>query len=351
MSDNRPSKKRAHKPSGTGRLPASRDKHGSSRSPTILVHDPHSVSATTSLSEAQASDSGKDVPPAGANLSRSIPTFGPTTSQALADRLQLLEINSTKFSYTRFAIEAGVQFGKLKTEKGIKQRLSRWINHASDEYELLGSENYERLLVRLLREEPLLCEAVGTPATHLLGHPLYHALGAALECSNLDVINFFKTKMAGAYRIYRPSILQTDYSFIGRMDIAYAPETESFRTRERYSMENGHEWDMQGALFPMSQKLFMTVAIDPHDKTIQAKYFSTILNRPTEKGQVISGFAGWVADLQGDRYYTTRLFAERIDNNLAAELSYVPNETLPNFVKNHLSHDLFSNLNKHILHE
>lgn len=281
-----------------------------------------------------------------------LPKFDTQASRALADRLHVLKLLNPKFSHAAFAVAAGVDFGKLASgSKSFGERLSRWIRMPS-RLGQLGEQNYKKLVAHLLKTEPSLRDHMQVPNLSLLRSPLYHAIAPLLHCeSKTDALNFM-SRVTGAYKIYRPSVLENGYGYIGRLDIKYDKRSDSYITRERYIRNSAQEWDMSGALYPMTLKIFATVAIDHLGQTVQLKYFNDIFTtsgKLKSKPQQISGFTGWVADVEGQLFYTTRLYVESIDESEPVNLEYKLVKDFPPNVVRHLNKTL--NVSGVVYHE
>jgi len=271
-----------------------------------------------------------------------LPPFSPASSQALADRLHSLHYtrdadgNRLIDEHDSFAADAGVSFEKHEVgSAGYGQRLSRWRNDAYAQADLLGEDNYRKLASHLLAHHPYLANHLAVPVHQLLQAPDYHALAPILSCEiRLKAREVAIDRMAGSYQIYRPSMRQDDYGYLGLLDVTYDEAADAFRTRERYVRSDREKWDMPGALYPITHDVFMIVTVDVVDQTIQAKYINHV---PQGDDGMLMGMDGFVADMDKHHYYTCRIAFERITKRAEAKLDFIKISDMPQHIQDRLS--------------
>ena len=260
--------------------------------------------------------------------------FDAISSQALADRVRLLQSSNKIKNLREFAEEAKVTFANIRAEHGFSQRFSRWLRHPQSNAHVLGEDNYQRLVDHITKLYPYMAAQIRIPLLHLLQKPLYHAIAPLLRCEARGAARqTLIEKMQGFYAIYRPSMRQKQYGYIGAMELRYDEGTDAFTTRELYRRHEDEHWDIPGALYPLSKDVFMITSIDTVDDTVQIKYINDI---HTDRSGAITLFSGWIADMDRYKYYTCPIVFKRNNDTSITSLDsmlldFVLCENMPQF--------------------
>lgn len=258
--------------------------------------------------------------------------FDPISSRALAERILVLEFSKKIKDRETFAKAAGVTFSGVTAKDGYGQKLSRWINHPSEKFLLLGEENYKKLATYTLALHPYMAAQIGIPVFQLLENPLYHAIAPVLNCQARGAARETITeKMLGVYNVYRPSMRKKNFGYIGAMSINHDPQSGAFTTRELYVRHEDQQWDIAGALYPINKDVFMIISVDTNDDTVQMTYVNSI---STDRNRKITTFAGWMCDMDRHKYYTAPIYFKKLDNVEKIEdvtISFDLIENMPNY--------------------
>ncbi len=263
-----------------------------------------------------------------------LPAFTPRSSQALADRIHALKHARKISGYRQFVKESGVSFGKIRSDKGYEQRLSRWLNDPYDEFDLLGYDNYIKLLQFVLKKYPSFEDQIQTPILQLLQNPIYHSMAPILNCQDRgDARKTLIDNLQGNYVIYRPSMRRGGYGYVGFMEINFDAISDSFTTRELYEInyEDGSNeyWDVKGSMFPINKNTHMITSVDQVDNSIQIKY----INAVGFNIERVTYFTGWVSDTDRNIYYTAPIYCLRVNDFNQLKLDFMPIAEMPKAVR------------------
>jgi hypothetical protein len=254
-----------------------------------------------------------EITPTSASPSVPLPPFNGTTSQAIADRLRLLEHLDKISSYVALCRAAGVVFDTVTTEKGYQERLARWINNATNQYELLGEHNYGLLAQSLIRDFPFLTSYIGVPLFNILVSPMYHSIATLLNCHSRGTgRDLVIKKMKGKYKVYRASMREKDRGYIGIMHVYYDQGTDSITTREQYTKSDHEKWDVPGTIYPISSDTFIILTVDTVDSTIKITYVN---ERGFDNDGNVAFFIGWAADTDRRRFFAAPMYAKRTSDD------------------------------------
>lgn len=313
---------------------------------------------------------------------RIMPKFTEDSCQALADRLRLLKYeseaaeqskakggraggNRKALFYAEIAKQAGVRFQGSEDDQHQAQQMSRWMRAPAKRCRLLGEANYNHLADWFLKHHPDLASHIEVPLMRLARNPLYHAVEPLIRASRRgSVTEAMRDMICGEYRLYRPSMLGApNHGYIGRLTVSHDKENDSFNSREIYVLPDLRlSWDMPGAVFPINDNMFFSLAVEPKDSSVQLRVFNHFVTSwktlKSDRMQ-ITAFYGWCADRSGDQFYVTPMYAEAIDpddENDSFEPSFVLINDFPKHVKEALTKLKFINrvgsqTNTYLYHE
>jgi hypothetical protein len=226
--------------------------------------------------------------------------------------------------------------------KAYRERLSRWINNPTEEWELLGKENYEKLIAYLLNEHPHFKDQIAAPIKHLLHAPLYHAIAPLLNCEDrLDARRVVVERMVGKYYTYKASARQPHYGYRGIMEISYDEPTNAIATMEFYEKSKAETWNVPGTIYPISHDMFIILSVDLPDSTVKIAFIN---ERGTfdknDKNAKVPFFTGWLADTDRHKYFTTPIYAKRIPEGGDEKLDFKLIKDFDEDIKRYLSRRL-----------
>jgi hypothetical protein len=267
-----------------------------------------------------------------------LPPFGPISSQAVAERLRVLECSQSIKSYVDFCRAAQVKFPGVRSDKGFERRLSRWINNAAEGSSLLGEGNYILLATHMMKKCPEWKTHIGVPIFSMLQAPLYHAIAPFLNCQKrTEGRDLIINHMVGEYETYKASARYPGYGYVGLMEIKYVKTTDAILTRERYCKSETETWDVPGTIYPITDDVFIILAIDVADTGIKVTFVN-------ERGGLINNkvpsFTGWIADTDRRKYFTTVFCAKRLNPGHGIKLEFMRLDKFPKDITFLMSREL-----------
>lgn len=290
------------------------------------------------------------LPSLDADPNADLPAFDHASSAALAARLVALKHAKLVKDYAEFARIAGVSFPGVNARSSYLSRLSRWLNDPELNIDDLGRDNFNKLIIHLRAKDlAFVTEHMSVTVMDMLRSPLYHAVAMHLNCYDRNAATQSARKhLENRFRIFRPSMRQFDYGYVGTMEINYCSISNAFLTREIYVKSENERWDMQGALFPITHDVFLMLAIDTVDQTIQVKYVHGLRS---EGSKSTSGFSGWIADTNQYKFYVTRFYAERLKPGETVKYDFKRIADMPSHVRTDLGRKLSSKENSFTYHD
>ncbi len=289
-------------------------------------------------------------PSPGGDPNADLPAFNHASSAALAARLAALRYAKLIEDYVGFAQKAGVVFPGVNAPSSYRSHFSNWLNDPEVNIEFLGRDNFHKLITHLRAANlTFVTEHLSMTVMDMLRSPLYHAVAMHLNCYDRNTATQSARKhLEDRFRIFRPSMRQFDYGYVGSMDIKYCSDSNAFLTREIYIKSEKERWDMQGALFPITHDVFLMLAIDTVDQTIQVKYVHGLRSEGAKNS---SGFSGWIADTNHYKFYVTRFHAERLKPGEAVKYEFKRIADMPSHVRTDLGRKLSSKENSLTYHD
>jgi hypothetical protein len=232
------------------------------------------------------------------------PKYTAVSAQGLADHLRVLKLMGYINGYPEFAHDAGVKFDKVDGEKGYGEKISRWVNHCEEYWDVLEDDNFNNLLDHTIKLFPWLHNYIELPVMRRLRSPIYYSAAHILQKGATIDVERITRQFDGIYEAFRPSAKNQGYIFIGALELRYDDVSDSFITREIYGNNAGEQWEFIGAFIPIMKSKMMIISINENDGVIDTKYINSI---NYARSNVIS-FSGWVADMSGLRYYSAPIF-------------------------------------------
>jgi len=192
---------------------------------------------------------------------------------------------------------------------------SRWLS--SKKPGGIGEEKYLRLVSFLAEENRLPVRSAGSSAHDAFEYAGIAAFLNAEPARTADIAAHY----SGHYEVFRYSNHKPGLILRGALEIAAFPNNRGIKTSEKYQIIielPRASWSRIGYLLPRGERELMMVSKKPGTVEVQIIYWRSPIRVPQNNtpGEAVN-MDGVLVDWQGDKLYSTRIYARKLNKPLA----------------------------------